>query len=183
MDLTVALHTAFLLTAGFSNNVGPALQIGADARRDWDTWGLSLALELRGVFPGTMWATEPVDPSKATEPHPFDLSQLGAQLVPCVRFAKYLAACGVVQGRVDMMQTRRFLATFPTVALGPRIGVEAPLSERFAVFAFGEAPFVLYRGGLDFFESSPGANDAPNVGWTQPLVSGFFGAGLVVKLK
>lgn len=56
MDLTVTLSTALVLTAGFTNNVGPALQVGGGLRYDW----FSLDLELRGVFPGIAWATEPV---------------------------------------------------------------------------------------------------------------------------
>lgn len=91
MDLTIALHTAFVLTAGFSDNVGPGLQIGGSARHDWDNWGLSLGLEMRGLFPAGVVARE-VRNTKPGEvpfpPKPFDVSQLTAQLVPCVHFAK-----------------------------------------------------------------------------------------------
>lgn len=90
MDLTITLSTAFVLTAGFTANAGPALQVGGGVRYDW----FSVDLELRGVFPSAVWANEVVDPSRPGEPVAFDLSQLSAQLVPCVRFATYFFGPG-----------------------------------------------------------------------------------------
>jgi hypothetical protein len=100
MDLTITLSTTFLLTAGLTDNTGPALQIAGGLRYNW----FSLDLEVRGVFPGTVWAREAVDPTRRTEPVAFDLSQLSAQLVPCVRFATYLAGCGVVGAYTHIKQ-------------------------------------------------------------------------------
>jgi hypothetical protein len=183
MDLTIALHTAFVLTAGFSDNVGPALQIGASARHDWDNWGLSLGLEMRGIFPAGVVARE-VRNTKPGEtplpPAPFDVSQLAAQLVPCAHFAKYLAGCAVVQGFVLLTQAGH-LETAPGWGLGPRLTLEIPFADRFAVFGFGEAlipvlgleqPFG-YTNGLDLRQRV----------WSQSIVSGFFGVGVSVNFK
>lgn len=182
MDLTVTLSTAFVLTAGLTDNVGPAVQIGASARRDWDTWGISLGLEFRGVFPAVAVARElvDVDPMQTPpQPAPFDVSQLGAQLVPCVHFAKYLAGCGVVQGFLLFSQDSNWLSSLPGWGLGPRFAVEVPFAERFAVFGFAEALFALWRVDVPFRAEEGG----PGVIWKQPIVSGFVGVGLSVRFK
>jgi hypothetical protein len=54
MDLTLTLSTAFLATAGFTADVGPALQIAGGLRRDW----FSFDLEARVVFPSKVYARE-----------------------------------------------------------------------------------------------------------------------------
>jgi len=187
MDLTITLSTAFVLTAGFTSNVGPALQLGGGLRYDW----FSLDLELRGVFPGTAWALEPVPvvdrlpmhESDPLDPQHFDLSQLSAQLVPCVRFAKYFAGCGVVGAYTLITQDATGTADFSGWTIGPRVGVEFPFAERFAVFGFGEALFAPLGAVQRYRQPSPGKNDAPNVKWELPIVSGFFGAGVLVKFQ
>lgn len=180
MDLTISLSTALLMTAGFTADVGPALQLGAGLRRDW----FSIDLELRGVFPGRVWAREAVDPNRATEPVAFDLSQLSAQLVPCVRFASYFAGCGVVGAYTFITQDYAGTVFSPSVLVGPRFGVEVPLGERFAVFGFAEALF--YPGPfrqIYSLPSAPGKADDSNVLWESSPVSGFFGAGVSVKFQ
>jgi len=188
MDLTVTLNTALLLTAGFTADVGPAVQLGAGLRRDW----FSIDLEVRGVFPAKTWAAEPLPledrlpghESDPLEPHPFDLSQLSAQLVPCVRFASYFAGCGVVGAYTLITQTQRRTGFLPGWTIGPRLGAEVPLGERFAVFGFAEALFAPLGAWVGFRDpSAPDKNDAPNVIWNMPIVSGFFGAGVSVKFQ
>ena len=178
MDLTITLSAAALLTAGFTADVGPGIQIGAGLRRDW----FSIDLEVRGVFPSAAWARAPILPDKPTNPQHFDLSQLSAQLVPCVRFATYFAGCGVV-GVYTLIAHNSLATVFPLgFSIGPRFGGELPLGDTFALFGFAEAlfapgqPFVGYRD-----PSAPGKDDAANVVWRQSLVSGFFGAGVSVK--
>lgn len=188
MDLTITLSTAVLMTAGFTANVGPALQLGAGLRHDW----FSLDLELRGVFPGIAWARDPIPledrlpghESDPLVPQYFDLSQLSAQLVPCVRFATYFAGCGVVGAYTLITQDATTTSFFPGWTIGPRFGVEVPLGERFAVFGFAEALFAPY-GALQGYRdpSAPEKNDAPNVRWERSIVSGFFGAGVSVKFQ
>lgn len=179
MDLTISLSTALLMTAGFTADVGPALQLGAGLRRDW----FSIDLELRGVFPGRVWAREAVDPNRATRPKAFDLSQLSAQLVPCVRFATYLAGCGVVGAYTFIKQDYGTIFA-PGWIIGPRFGAEVPINERFAVFGFAEALFFPHWNGQAYdIPSAPGKADDPNVYWRSSIVSGFFGAGVLVKFQ
>ena len=189
MDLTVTLSTAFVLTAGFTADVGPAFQIGAGLRHDW----FSLDLELRGVLPGTVWAREPLPledrlpghESDPLDPQYFDLGQLSAQLVPCVRFAKYFAGCGVV-GAYTLITNTGYSPEnyYPGWIIGPRLGVEVPFAERFAVFGFGEALFAPLGAFQSYpYPSAPGKNDAANVMWRLPIASGFFGAGVLVKFQ
>ena len=180
MDLTVTLSTAFVLTAGFTADVGPAVQLGGGLRYDW----FSLDLELRGVFPGRVVASELLDPNVPRPPRPFDLSQMSAQLVPCARFATYFAGCGVVGAYVLVKQDRTQQGTYfnPGWSIGPRFGVEVPFAQRFAVFGFAEAlfaPLYAYHEYADF----PEQEDSPGIRWDQSIVSGFFGAGVSVKFK
>jgi len=176
MDLTVTLSTAFVLTAGFTADVGPAFQVGAGLRHDW----FSLDLELRGVLPGRAVASEQLDPSNPRSPVTFDLSQLSAQLVPCAHFATYFAGCGVVSAYTLITQDRRNGTNFlPNWSLGPRFHVEVPFAERFAVFGFAEALFAPGPGLVRYREQE----DSPGTIWKQSIVSGFFGAGVSVKFE
>ena len=179
MDLTVTLSTAFVLTAGFTADVGPAFQVGAGLRHDW----FSLDLELRGVLPGRVVASQQLDPSIPRTPRPFDLSQLSAQLVPCARFATYFAGCGVV-GAYTLITQDRTQGThyLPGWTIGPRLGVEVPFAERFAVFGFAEALFAPLGAGQEY-AVVPEQADSPGIRWNLSIVSGFFGAGVLVKFQ
>jgi len=180
MDLTITLSAAALLTAGFTADVGPGVQISAGLRRDW----FSIDLEARGVFPGKAWASAPILPTKATNPQHFDLSQLSAQLVPCVRFATYFAGCGVVGVYTLITQDRPGTFFLPAWHIGPRLGIELPLGESFALFGFAEALFAPGQPFVDYpYPSAPDKDNAPNVVWRQSVVSGFFGAGVSVKFQ
>ena len=180
MDLTVTLSTAFVLTAGFTADVGPAVQLGGGLRYDW----FSLDLELRGVFPGRVVASEQLDPNVPRPPRAFDLSQMGAQLVPCARFATYFAGCGVVGAYVLVKQDRTQQGTYfnPGWSIGPRFGVEVPFAQRFAAFGFAEALFAPLRSFREY-AVVPEQADSPGIRWNQSIVSGFFGAGVSVKFK
>ncbi|MBK8255735.1 MAG: hypothetical protein IPK82_24095 [Polyangiaceae bacterium] len=179
MDLTITLSTALLMTAGFSADVGPALQIGGGIRRDW----FSLDLELRGVFPARAVASDQLNAAIPREPREFDLSQLSAQLVPCVRFATYLAGCGVIGVYALITQDRTQGTDFyPGWSVGPRFRAEYPFAERFAVFGFGEALFTPYQQGVAY-ETLPGQPDTPGISWRLSIVSGFFGVGASVNFQ
>jgi hypothetical protein len=179
MDLAITASAAFLMTAGLTANVGPALQIGGGLRYDW----LSLDLELRSVFPSLAHAREAVDPSKATVPTAFDLSQLSAELVPCLRFATYFAGCGVV-GTYTFIKQDYSTVFAPGWLVGPRFGAEVPIGERFALFAFAEALFYPQPDAQRYvLPSAPGKADENNVLWRSSPVSGYFGAGVLVKFE
>ena len=181
MDLTIALSASALMTAGFTADVGPAFQIGAEARfEDW----FALHLEVRGVLPGKVYAREVYDKSNPySSERSFDASQLSALLVPCIRFANYFAGCAVGQAGFIIAQTRIETGFIPSLGVGPRFAVEVPLGERFAVFGLGEALFYPAAQGVIYDTGGPNGEKAPNVVWRPSVVSGFFGAGLLVKFQ
>ena len=179
MDLTIVLHTAFVLSTNVAADAAPAVQVGAGFRRDW----FSLDLEARGVLPGVTYAREPVDPAKPIEPQDFDVSQLSLLAVPCVRFATYFAGCIAAQGALHITQTRApETSLLPAFYAGPRFAVEIPFAERFAVFGFVEVLFGSGQG-LAIIGVGPNGEPSQNAGWRPPAVSGFFGAGLSVKFQ
>lgn len=172
MDLTIGLSAYGLMTVGLTANVGPGFGIGVDVRGEV----FSLGVEVRGVLPAVAYAADPYDPTSNVTPRPgaFDLSQWTGLLVPCGRY-KYFVGCAVAQAggfvlHGDLDDVFRW-----AVAFGPRVGLEVPLGERFAVFGFGEALFTPAVAGI--YETER------NVEWKQSIVSGFFGAGLSVNFK
>ena len=167
MDLTIGLSAYVLMTAGLTANVGPGFGIGADVRGEV----FSIGVELRGVLPGITYATRPNDSSVRGA---FDLSQLTGLVVPCGRY-KYFVGCAVVQGGTFVANSPEGQALLPAFAIGPRVGLEIPFAERFAVFGFGEALFAPRPVGTD--------DPTRNLHWTQSIVSGFFAAGLSVYFK
>lgn len=184
MDIAIGLSGFVLMSAGYTANVAPGFQLGAELRSEQDESDLfRLGLEIRGLVPGVAYARDRLDP-KVTKRIPLDLdvSQLGAQLVPCVRW-KYLLGCGVAQLNVAFVQTPLELGSQWSYAFGPRIGLEVPFAERFAVRAFGEALFTPRQVAVGFAEPPPGNEGAPNVFWAQSVGSGFFGVGLSVTFQ
>ncbi len=140
MDLTIALSASALMTAGFTADVGPAIQIGAEARyQDW----FSLGLEVRGVLPSRIYARGVLDKTNPYSSERYlDASQVTGLLVPCFRFKVYFAACAVGQVGTIITQSPVDSHILGSFALGPRLALELPLGERFAAFAFGEALFA-----------------------------------------
>jgi hypothetical protein len=182
MDLTIAFSTTVLATAGFTADVGAGLQIGAE----WRPEMFSLGVEVRGLFPGRAVARDVLDPTKSSYPATFDLSQLTGLLVPCVRGWKYLFGCGVLQVGMmiydDAKDSHQRTGITPQANLGPRVGFEVPFAERFAVFGFGEALFAPKQSFKHYDLPNPQGGVA-NVGFTQSVVSGFFGVGLSVRFS
>lgn len=179
MDLAISLSAAVLMSAGFTADVGPGVQISGGVRRDW----FSLDLELRGVFPSKVYAREPVDPKQPTYAREFDISQLTAGLVPCVHFATYFAGCGVAQAGMIVVQTPVETRLLASVSFGPRLWLEYPFADKFAVFAFGEGLFPVAPAGFGFRTGGPNGEPSPNVIWSPSVVSGFFGGGLSLRFK
>jgi hypothetical protein len=178
-ELRYSVHAAALLSAGLTANVAPGFQIGAEARRDW----LSLGLELRGVLPSVVYVRDPVAPGP-TDPQQLDLSELGVAVVPCARFFRYFAGCAVAGVGVTIANANDSNDFKPIVALGPRLGVEVPFTARFAVLGFGEALFSPISAVEKFSQAGPNGNPpSPNVQWSRPFVSGFFGVGVSFKIR
>lgn len=179
MDVTIGLSGLVLMTAGFTANVGPGFGLMADVRYGWFSFGL----EARGIFPGRVYAREPIfpdDPTKATREQEGDLSQWTVALVPCGRW-KYLFGCVVGQLGGIVHQDALAMDVSFNLNLGPRLGVEVPITERFAIFGFGDALFATQLMVVNYNID----NDVPaaNTRWVQSPVSGFFGAGATVLFK
>ena len=179
MDLAVSLSAAVLMSAGYSADVAPGIQISAGVRHSW----FSIDLEVRGIFPSRALMRQPVDFTKPSTPQQFDLSQATGLLVPCVHFATYFTGCGVAQAGVMIGAVPSATLLAPAFGFGPRFGVEYPFGESFAAFAFGEALFTPLIGGYDMVSPGPNGEPAPNVAWNQSVLSGFFGAGLSARFK
>ncbi|MEZ4297016.1 MAG: hypothetical protein R3B70_18770 [Polyangiaceae bacterium] len=172
MDLTVTVSAAVLMTAGFSADVGPALQLAGGVRYEW----FSVDLELRGVFPARAVAFDQLVPEQPRTPVEFDLSQLSAQLVPCGHFATYFAGCIVAGGGALMEQDPLAFTSQPQWMLGPRFRLELPLGERFALFGFAEALFGQPPIRV-FYPDDLGKEGSPGNEWVSSPVWGFFGIG------
>lgn len=180
MDVTIGLTGFALLTAGFSANAGPGAGLMADVRGQT----LSFGFEVRGIFPSIVYAREPIypdDPTKKTREQELDLSQISVALVPCARW-KYLVGCGVAQLGVTFLKDTLEMTTTAAFTFGPRVGVEVPITERFALFGFGEVLFVGQGVETLYSIDAPGA-PAANVKWRQSIASGFFGLGLTTTFK
>lgn len=183
VDLAIGLSGFVLMSAGYAADVTPGFQLGAELRSvHEETDVFRMGFEFRGLLPGRAIAREPVDPAKATSPREFDLSQMSVLLVPCLRW-KYLVGCGVTEGGMMILQDKLGLGVRPTVRFGPRLGLEVPFAERFAVRAFGEVLFAAVNSGFGYKDPSVPGGDAPNVVWNESIASGFFGAGLSVKFE
>ncbi|MBK8254936.1 MAG: hypothetical protein IPK82_20050 [Polyangiaceae bacterium] len=179
MDLTLTLSTAVLMTAGFTADVGPAVQLAGGLRYQW----FSVDLELRGVFPGRAETNQQLDPTAPRPPKAFDLSQLSAQFVPCAHFATYFAGCGVIGAYALVIQDDAGTGFLPGWHIGPRFAVEVPFAERFAVFGFAEALFAPL-GAAQYYSVDPSkGTDAPGTIWYLSPVLGFFGVGASVKFQ
>jgi hypothetical protein len=172
MKLMFSIGASFLLSTGFADEVAPGFQVETSLR----TKVFSVALETRVLIPARTFARDRIDAGNPSAyPEKFDISELAANLVPCVRW-KFLAGCGVVQGGVlfndgaspGLMTERQF-------ALGPRGGVDFLFYHSFALFAFAEALFVPDPRSFSY------ANG--NVRWNQPVATAFFGAGAAVLFK
>lgn len=174
MDIySFSLTAGALFTANYTADVGPGVYVGAEIR---PTERFSFELQARGILPSRIVVGEPIDP---TQPHyepviQTDLSNVSMLLVPCYRYSLFMG-CGVAQLGVTVFNKPDYPITGQSIALGPRLGVEIPFLERFAVRVWGDALFhvppVTY------------ALDNLNLKWVESPVVGLFGAGLVVSFK
>jgi hypothetical protein len=177
MDVTIALSTVALVGVGVTESVAPGFGLAADIRGKM----FSLALEVRGTVPGTVYARVPIDPSKHYSEAKIDVSEWTGLLVPCVRYS-YFVGCAVVQGGVLSGTNPYTDLPLGMLSLGPRAGFEVPLGERFAVFGFGELLARVIQPVFDFVIGAEGTSP-PNTRWVSSPVTGFFAAGLLVKLN
>jgi len=159
------------MTMGFTADVGPGAYLGAEIR---PFEAFSFELQLRGIFPARVVAADPIDPMEpyGTPKEP-DFSSVTMLLMPCFRYS-YFMGCGVAQFGFNVWQTPADIVLGPSIGAGPRIGVEIPFLERFAVRVWGDVIFQV-----------PNTHrlDDVNLQWTQSPVVGMLGAGLAVHFK
>lgn len=187
MDLAIGLSGFLLMSAGYTENVSPGLQLGVDLRAAKEENDLfRLGVEFRGFLPSRAVARESYRPGDAKLADPSrwreaDTSLLSVLVVPCVRW-KYFLGCGVFEnGLITAQFGADFLKAW-TYTIGPRVGVEIPFAQRFAVRGFGEALFAPDGRGWRVIPP-PGETTGPDVQWSRPVVSAFFGAGFSVKFE
>jgi hypothetical protein len=178
MDPFFLIKAAPLLSAGFTANPALGVHVGAELRGEM----VSVGIEIRYVLPGRVDATEPADPILESSVHSFDLSQISALLVPCLRFATYFAGCLPALGGAAIAHPPVELGVVALFAIGPRLTADYPFTERFGIYGFGEALVTGTSAPFEFLEPGPGGK-APNVLWYPGPVSGYFGAGLWLKLE
>lgn len=171
MDLSIAISAGALLTAAFSADVGPGVWVGAGLRGG----PFAVDLELRGILPAKAFAREPYDPKNPrTTVQQLDVSSFTVNLVPCARF-KYLLGCGVLQaGALFESGSVHSFSVDRQLAVGPRVGVELPFADRFAVFGFAEVLITLDQRAFSFTYA--------NVKWAESTGTVFFGAGASINL-
>jgi hypothetical protein len=165
------LSAGALMTLGFTADVGPGAYVGAELR---PSEHFSFELQLRGIFPARVVASEPIDPTQPYEPgkEP-SFGGVAMLLVPCFRYSWFMG-CVVGQFGFNVSQSPVDHALGPSLGVGPRLGVDIPFLERFAVRAWGDVMFEA---------PSTYALDDVNLKWTQSPVVGMLGAGVAVSFK
>jgi hypothetical protein len=166
------LSTGMIMTAGVSADVGPGAWLAAEIR---PVERFSFEVALRGTFPARVVYSEPIDPTKPYEtPKEPDFSGVAVLFVPCFRYSLFMG-CVVGQVGFNVSNTPIDTAIGQSIGLGPRLGVEIPFLERFAVRVWGDAIFAIPP--LTYRLSNV------NLKWTESPVGGFFGAGVGVNFK
>lgn len=157
-----------LMTLVYTSDPGPGLVIGAAVQGD--RW--SVAIEAQATLPA---------PVRVSPVYDADVSTFVGLVVPCVRLGKTVVfvGCGAVGAGMYLTYDSQAPAevvtlTTWTVRIGPRAGLEVPLGDRFAFFAWGEVSFAPHIVVLDY---SP-----PPVSWEQSVASVFLSAGFSVRL-
>lgn len=173
MDPTLGLVAGGLLSLGFTPDVGPGFFVGGEAhwRRQGqvEDWGFQVGAEARFVMPtygGTSRNGE-LDIS---------ITLMELAVAPCVRY-KWALGCAVVSPGMTLAggtltETPETKDEGPQplfmLGIGPRLGVDIPVAERFGIRLFGEVRFApLPPGGYH-------VNGAYYI-WTEPAVSGVLG--------
>lgn len=160
--LSVAVLAGGLLSAGFTADPGGGFWLAGELHGEI----FSGAIEARVLLP----SRAVLEPSK----HAFQITEIGAALVPCARW-KYLLGCipfdigMLVAGSITTAPGAGppIIATF---GVGPRLALHIPFAERFGFRAFADLRFAPIPSG--FAAQDTGAT------WQTGIVSGLFGAGL-----
>ena len=160
-----------LMTLAYTSGPGGGFAIGGAVQgKHW-----SVGLEAQVTLPAFATTGAPGED--------FDVSSFVGLVVPCARFGETVRflGCGVLGGGAMLTwdaQATDYRETWsPTVRLGPRLGLEVPLGQRFAILAYGEVSFAPIQKRITY----TGAGQ-PDRRWTQSPASVFLGAMFSVKL-
>jgi hypothetical protein len=180
MNVSMTALGMAIMTAGYTPDVGGGFSLGGEVR--WEI--ISVGLFLRGVFPSPVVARTPIYPDKPSYEQAFDLSQWSAQLVPCARWKVFMGCAFGEVGALEAVNNQGAVSGV-LVAVGPRVGVDVPINDRFSVFGFGEARFTPLVENLVFIRDPAGDPSATpaNVKWEAPWASAGFAVGLAVHFK
>lgn len=173
MDPTLGLVAGGLLSLGFTPDVGPGFFLGGEAhwRRQGEVqdWGFQVGAEARFVMP--TYAGSTLDKKEH-----ITITLMELAVAPCVRY-KWALGCAVVSpgmalGGGSLFEVPENQGLGPQVlfvmGVGPRLGVDIPVAERFGIRVFGELRFgPLPPTGF--------AVNGIRVIWDEPKVSGFLG--------
>jgi hypothetical protein len=162
------LRIGVALRGSLDLNPGPAGGASIYVGTAWTRF--SIGLEAQADFPSTATATPPNGASTVTA------WLVAGALVPCLRFAPIelcaLAVVGRFDGTANGVTSAQDKAA-PYVGLGGRIGVELPVSNRFALVAQVDAVGNVYRTTLDIGEGT--------FAWEASPVAGVLGLGALAS--
>jgi len=165
IDFSVTLMAGGLLTAGWSEDVGPGAWLGFQVRHQW----FSMGLEARALFPAkTLTFGENITSNVAT---------FSGLLLPCAHW-RVIFGCAFfeVGSYIFTVPGRKPAVTDTVLSVGPRAGIDIPIGAGFTVRGFADLaihPYAPVFGVL--LTPDP---DGPKAQWQTRIVSGFFGLGV-----
>lgn len=155
-----------LLALGFSADVGAGFFLAGELAYAYEGhWGLHAAVEGRMVLPAK---------AGTNARGPFDVTWGGVAAPLCARY-RWVLGCAVLDvGVVGFGGPAIAADPFPpplyaTVSVGPRLGVEVPITERLGVRAFVDLRVSVLRDQSFLVDGQ---------GWVAPRASGLAGLGI-----
>jgi hypothetical protein len=167
-----AFSAGGVASLGFTADPGPGAWLGAELR---PIEAFSMGFELRGLFPSRVVAAEPINPNLPFEsPKEPIVTNVEMLVVPCFRYW-WLMGCAVGHIGFSISETPAGFGGWPAYGIGPRVGIEVPITDRFFVRGHGD---VL----VDFADPTLELPDV-NLKWKQNIVSGFIGLGVGMSFR
>lgn len=166
MTLPFAVSVGGLVSIGYALDVAPGFVVGAEWR---PAEMFSLGVEARAVLPAPTFKFG----SAASQ-----VSLYSALVAPCFRY-KVLVGCAAFDaGAALHSEPKEDGDTWePHLALGPRIGLDIPFTEAFAVRVLGDLLFPLTGVAITYSN-----DEGKKLGeYITPTVSGFVSAGVAVS--
>lgn len=169
-DPSLVLVGGGLLSAGFTPDAGPGFFVGGEVHfRRREAWGFSVGADVRAVLPAKGGV-------RARDAKPLDISLIAVAITPCVRY-RWAMACvfvdpgGTIAGGSGPLSFQEDNPVLFVVGVGPRLALDVPVVERAGLRAFADLRVSPLRSDVGYVIDRVST-------WTQPRVSGFFGAGV-----